>query len=213
VIRPAAKAAALALLGLLLLPHAAPDAAETTLRASRRGNSPLQLHAEARDGSWHIRVLDAGGVERQRIEVPTDAPESPARLVDVDGDGAADLWLPVITGNANTTFELWRMQPARAQFTRAGELFGSVFTLDPRGYLIASGRNGCCAAEHVFHRLDAGSVLVRAFTIARRFGPEAAAAESCTVAPGGETPSAGLVAQICALGADSAMPGKRLPVN
>lgn len=204
------RAAALALLAAL---PATAGAAESALRAQRPRASPLQVHVEAKDGSWHVRVFDSGGVERQRLKVATDAPELPPRIVDADGDGAGDLWLPVIAGNANTTFELWRMQPTRTRFTRAGEVSGSVFTLDDWGYLIASGRSGCCATEHVFHRFAHDGALVPAFTITRQLDPAVPLAEACVVTPDAVKPAADLVARICTLGVESPLPGKRLPVN
>jgi hypothetical protein len=209
-IRPAGLVLALALLAAL---PADADAAETVLRAQRPRSAPVYVHAEARNGSWHVRVLDTGGVERQRFEVPTDAPDSPPRLVDADEDGAADLWLPLITGNANSTFDLWRMEPARTRFARAGEISGSFFTLDPAGYLVATGRNGCCATEHLFHRFDQDGELALAFTLTRRLDPDLPAAERCLAEPGAAKPPTELVERLCALDAEAPMPGRRLPVH
>ncbi|WP_372622738.1 hypothetical protein [Falsiroseomonas sp.] len=204
------RAAALALLAAM---PAGADAAEVALRAARPATSPLQLHVEARDGSWHVRVLDPGGVERQRFAVATEAPGMPPRLLDADGDGAADLWLPVTAGTANATFALWRMQPARAQFVPSGEILGSIFTLHPAGYLVATARSGCCTTEHIFHRFAPDGVLARAFTLTRRRGPALPAAQACAAQAGTLVPPADLVQRLCAPGADRPLPGKRLPVH
>ncbi|PWS36568.1 hypothetical protein DFH01_15595 [Falsiroseomonas bella] len=202
--------AALAVLAAL---PAGADAAEIVLRAERPRSRPLILHVEAQDGAWQVRVLDTGGVERQRFAVPTDAPDAPPRALDADQDGAADLWLPLIAGGANTAFALWRMQPWRSRFVAAGEVSGATFTLDPAGHLVATARSGCCAVEHVFHRFGGDGALDRAFTLTRRLDPELPAAQRCTVEPGSVTPPAKLVEALCALDAEAPIPGRRLPVH
>jgi hypothetical protein len=202
-----------AALGLLAALPAGADAAEIVLRAERPRSRPLILHVEAVSGSWQVRVLDTGGVERQRFAVPTDAPDAAPRAVDADADGAADLWLPVSAGGPNTGFALWRMQPARARFVPAGEVSGSAFTLDPSGHLVATGRGGCCAIEHVFHRFGADGALDRAFTLTRRLAPDIPAAQRCTMEPGSVTPPATLTEGLCDLDAEAPVPGRRLPVH
>jgi hypothetical protein len=204
------RAAAIVLLAAL---PAGADAAEIVLRAERPRSRPLIVHAEAVAGSWQVRVLDTGGVERQRFAVPTDAPDSPPRALDADEDGAADLWLPVVVAGPNTGFALWRMQPNRSRFVAAGEVSGAAFTLDPTGYLVATGRSGCCAKEHVFHRFGADGALDRAFTLTRRLDPDLPPLERCTVEAGSVTPSAALVQGLCALDAEAPIPGRRLPVH
>jgi hypothetical protein len=204
------RAAAAAVL-LLAAPGA--GAGEIVLRAPRAATSPLQLRVEARDGSWQVRVLDPGGVERQRFAVATQAPDAPPRLLDADGDGSADLWLPVTTGTAKASFDLWRMQPGRAQFVRSGEILGSIFTLHPAGYLVATARSGCCATEHIFHRFAPDGVLARAFALSRRLDPGQAATPACAAEAGTLAPPADLVRRLCAPGADRPMLGKRLAVH
>ena len=109
---------AAALLGLAL---PAADAARATLRATRPGDTALELRAQSTAEHWIIDVLE-GGVPGQRIEVQTDLPDVRPALADANGDGAPDLWVPVIGGNANTAWDLWIMEPARARFRRAGEI-------------------------------------------------------------------------------------------
>jgi len=73
--------------------------------AARRPAGPGAAALEARSTAthWIIRVRE-GGRERQRIEVTTDLPETAPRLADANGDGAPDLWVPVIGGNADTAW-------------------------------------------------------------------------------------------------------------
>lgn len=177
----------------------AAEAARTTLRAARPGATPLVLQATSSQEYWTIAVLE-GGVESQRIEVQSDLPEVLPRLADTNGDGAADLWVPVIGGNANTAWDVWLMQPDRARFRRAGEVSGLGFSRDAAGHMVALGRNGCCSVSYTFHDFTAEGVLREAFAIERRLDdlgrgscepsaiaidpPAAAVRATCALPPG-----------------------------
>lgn len=188
------KVAAATVLALLLGGMAA-AAEETALSARRPGLPPVALRAEASETAWVVRVLDAAGQEVQRVEVQSDALESGVGLEDADGDGAADLWIPVMTGNANTAYEIWRMTPAQGRFVRAGEVSGVDFRRDGP-YFVALGRNGCCGAEAEFFRFPAGGGMARAFMIALAFN-ERGRVERCGVDPGTERPSEALRRRWC----------------
>jgi hypothetical protein len=191
---------------LLALAIPATAAAQETLRAARPGAPPVELRAARTEAGYRITVRDAKGAARQTIEVESDAP-SGLRLADIDGDGAADLWVPVMGGNANTAYEVWRMLPAEGRFRRAGEVSGFGFRRDA-GFLVAVGRNGCCALSYEFHRL-AGDALVLAFTIGARFR-ENGRVEACEATPERESPAAELRRRWCAPGVDGPLPGQRL---
>lgn len=189
------------LLAVALLALALPvaQAARATLRATRPGAPALTLQAVSNAEYWIITVLD-GGVESQRIEVQSDLPQTAPRLADTNGDGALDLWVPVIGGNANTAWDVWLMQPAEGRFRRAGEVSGIAFSRDAAGRLVTLGRNGCCAVEYTFHDLTAEGALREAFAIERRVDdlgrgscepsaiaiepPARAVTETCRLRPG-----------------------------
>lgn len=189
----------LAIVAFIALALPAAEAARTTLRATRPGAEPLVLRATSLQEHWTIAVLE-GGVESQRIEVQTDLPDVLPRLADTNGDGAADLWVPVIGGNANTAWDVWLMEPARARFRRAGEVSGIGFSRDAAGRLVALGRNGCCSVVYTFHDFTAEGAMREAFAIERRIDnlgrgtcepaaiainpPAAAVAATCRLAPG-----------------------------
>ena len=157
------------------------------------------LQATSSQEYWTIAVLE-GGVESQRIEVQSDLPEVLPRLADTNGDGAADLWVPVIGGNANTAWDVWLMQPDRARFRRAGEVSGLGFSRDAAGRMVALGRNGCCSVSYTFHDFTAEGALREAFSIERRLDdlgrgscdpsaiaidpPAAAVRATCALPPG-----------------------------
>lgn len=200
-----------ALLAALLLAGLALPAAEAqraTLTAPRQNMTPLTLRAEHGQDHWRILVLE-GGMESQRIEVQSDLPEVRPRLADADGDGAPDLWVPVIGGNANTAWEVWLMRPAEARFVRAGEVSGLGFSRDRGGMLVALGRNGCCASSLTWHRFSAEGALREAFAVERQEGfSRALACEGLAIA---EEPPAATVRAACGL-AVGQMPGRRLGV-
>lgn len=158
-----------ALLAAALLACALPvaQAARTTLRAARPGNTPLELRAQSSAEHWTIAVLD-GGVESQHITVQSDLPDILPRLNDTNGDGAPDLWVPVIGGNANTAWDVWLMQPGQARFRRAGEVSGIGFSRDSAGRLVALGRNGCCSVVYTFHDFTAEGALRETFAVERQ---------------------------------------------
>jgi hypothetical protein len=196
-------------LAAALLAIALPAAAEqATLRASRPNMTPLTLRAASSAEHWVIRVQE-GGIDSQRIEVQTDLPRTRPRLADANGDGAPDLWVPVIGGNANTAWDLWIMRPAEARFVRAGELSGLAFARDRQGRLIALGRNGCCASSLLYHRFGPQGALQEAFSVERQEGfSRALSCEGVAIA---EDPPAAAVRQACGL-APGGLPGTRLGV-
>lgn len=199
------RRALLAALVLLALPA---EAARTTLRAARPGNTPLELRATSTAEHWVIEVLE-GGVASQRIAVQTDLPERPPRLADANGDGAPDLWVPVIGGNADTAWDLWIMDPARAQFRRAGEISGLSFSRDSAGRLVSLGRDGCCTVSYTFHDIGPDGRLRELFGVERRI--DNLGRGTCEPNEITATPRADAVTALCRL-RPGAMPGTRLPL-
>jgi hypothetical protein len=186
----------------------AAEAARATLLAARPGARPLTLQAVSSAEYWTISVLD-GGAESQRIEVQSDLPETLPRLADVDGDGAPDLWVPVIGGNANTAWDVWLMQPRQARFRRGGEVSGLAFSRDAAGRLVTLGRNGCCSVDYTFLDVTAEGALREAFSIERRLDERGG--ESCEARAIAIDPPAAVVTATCRL-APGRMPGRLLRV-
>ena len=197
-----------ALLAAALLALAVPAAQATraTLQASRPGAPPLVLQAEASEHSWIIRVIEAG-LEVQRIEVETDLPGTRPELGDANGDGAADLWIPVIGDNANSAWDLWIMQPGESRFRRAGEINGMAFSRDRQGRLAALSREGCCLVSMTFHRIGPEGTLREAFAVNRRL--DVAGPLRCTGGSITEPAPAAVVREVCAL-EPGRMPGVRI---
>lgn len=202
------RRALLAAAALLALVLPAAEAARATLRAARPGATPLELRATSTAEHWVIDVLE-GGVPSQRIEVQTDLPDIPPRLADATGNGAADLWIPVIGGNANTAWDLWIMDPAHARFRRAGEISGLSFSRDARGRLVSLGRDGCCAISYTFHDIGPEGQLRELFGVERRL--DDLGRGSCEPSAIAITPPADAVTGLCRL-RPGAMPGTVLRV-
>ncbi|MBR0671816.1 hypothetical protein [Neoroseomonas soli] len=202
------RRAILAGVALLALALSAAEAARTTLRATRPGAPPLTLRATSSQEHWTISVLE-GGIESQRIEVQSDLPDMLPRLADTNGDGAVDLWVPVIGGNANTAWDLWLMQPDQARFRRAGEIGGLGFSRDSAGRLVSVGRNGCCAVSYTFHTFDAEGTLREAFSIERQV--DDLGRGTCEPVPIAVTPPPAAVRATCGL-RPGQLPGRPLPL-
>ncbi len=204
------------LAGILFLAMSTGLAArEDTLQARRPGGATLRIHYSQAEDGLRIRVQH-GSREAQRFTVPTDVAHARPGLRDANGDGAPDLWIPIMTGNANTQYAIWRMRPAEGRFVEAGEISGLDFRRDPGGFLVATGRNGCCAVSHEFHRFDAQGVLHHAFTIERRFdaadetpGRRSARSE-CSVVPAQTSPPRAVERRYCALRPEARPPGQRI---
>ena len=190
------RRALLAAAALLAVALPAAEAARTTLRATRPGAPPLTMQASSTQDHWVIRVLE-GGVDSQRIEVQSDLPDVLPRLADTNGDGAADLWVPVIGGNANTAWDVWIMQPAEARFRRAGEISGLGFSRDAAGRLVSVGRNGCCSMSYTFHDFDGEGRLREAFAVERQL--DSLGRGSCEATAIATEPQAAAVRATCAL--------------
>lgn len=169
-------------------------------------SGPFELRAARAEAHWRIRVLAAGRVV-QVIEVESDAMHGAPWLGDADGDGAPDLWVPVMSGNANTEYEIWRQDRKEARFREAGMVSGHAFRRDGP-YLVAIGRNGCCGAAYEAFRATAEGRLGLAFTIEARFRDDGAV-EACGAIAEAEAPPAAVVARWCARGADGPIPGRR----
>jgi hypothetical protein len=191
-----------------LLPGGAAPAAELTLRATRPGQPPVLLRAAPQGESWQIGVLDAAGRVVQRIEAG-DPEQGRPSLGDADGDGAADLWVPTMRGNANTEYEIRLMNPASGRFHEAATVSGVQFRRDG-GHLVAMARSSCCAMEYGFYRRGADHRLVLAFSIGRTYAASGKT-ESCEAAAGADPAPPDIHRRWCAPKAEQAPPGRPVP--
>jgi hypothetical protein len=110
------------------------------------------------------------GLSLQVIEETVSGAFSYPYTEDLNGDGAADLMVALMTGNVNTRYALW-LQGEDGLFRRAGELSGVGIGLAPNGYISASGRSSAAEWETQYFRVT-GGVLEEVAAVVNRAGPE-----------------------------------------
>lgn len=133
------------------------------------------------EGALRIEVVDASGASRQVIEETATGTYSYPYSEDIDGDGAADIMVPVLTGNVNTNYALW-LNGADGRFTRAGELSGVRIGQTPGGLIAASGRSSASEWETGYYRVTDGA-LEEVAAVVNRPAPDPGepAAPACEV--------------------------------
>lgn len=126
-------------------------------------NSGLAIEArytKAEDDSTKVavQVVAPGDATLQTIEETMGNTLGGVTTRDVDADGKADLLLPLETGNANTTWAIWR-QEDEGKFRRAGEVSGVSIGRTADGYFAVPARSSANSWEVAFLRLDGGALL------------------------------------------------------
>jgi len=108
-------------------------------------------------GILRAELTGEGGVSLQVIEETASGAFNYPYVEDLTGDGAADLMVPLMTGNVNTAYALW-VQGADGLFTRAGELSGVGISLAPNGFISAAGRSSAVEWETQYFRVTDGAL-------------------------------------------------------
>jgi hypothetical protein len=113
-------------------------------------------YAPAEDDStvMTVQIVAPGDATLQTIEERMGNTFNGPTVRDVDGDGLADVLLPLETGNVNTTWAFWR-QVAGQKFVRAGEPSGVEIEKTDSGYLAVQGRSSAAEYYVTFHKLVA----------------------------------------------------------
>lgn len=107
------------------------------------------------EGKLRVDVVDASGASVQLIEESATGSFSYPYIEDIDGDGAADIMVPLLTGNVNTNYAVW-LKTADGTFKRAGELSGVSIGHTPEGLIAASGRSSAAEWETQYFRVTEG---------------------------------------------------------
>lgn len=122
------------------------------------------------EGTLRVDVLDVSGASLQLIEETATGSYSYPYIEDIDGDGAADIMVPLLTGNVNTNYAVW-LKTADGTFKRAGELSGVSIGQTPEGMIAASGRSNAAEWETGYYRVTDGA-LEEIAAVVNRADPE-----------------------------------------
>ena len=194
------RLASLPVLAVLVIAPGA-EAAEFQGVARIQGGS-VALRAVSSTKAWTVDVT-AGNRRVQRFTVPTEAPEGEPWLADADGDGAPDLWVPTATGNVNTVYQVWLLNPRDGTFANGGEVSGFAFGREGAD-LISASRSSCCSVVYAVGVFAPAGVYDEAFGVEATIN-EAGRVTDCKPANDRPVP-AGWLRRLCRLG-DAELPG------
>lgn len=71
-----------------------------------------------------IEVVAPGDATLQTIEELDEGSYGPPELMDLDADGRDELLVPLMTGNVNTVYAIWRATGEETEYTRIAEVSG-----------------------------------------------------------------------------------------
>ncbi len=137
-------------LAALAVCEAAPETPQSECKVEADG---VRLHVRLGDTA-SAEVIGADGAVTQTLAESGAAQPIAPWIEDVDGDGHADVVMPLIAGNANIEAALWRFDPATNAFVRLGEVSGVARVLTADRYLAVPSRGGAASWEVSFYRFD-----------------------------------------------------------
>lgn len=106
------------------------------------------------EGKVRVQVVAAGDATLQTIEEDILNTFNHPFLQDIDGDGRDELLIPLVTGNVNTSWAIWRAKGAETQFVRLEELSGIDIDRTEDGFITTSARSSASSWEIGYWRMD-----------------------------------------------------------
>jgi hypothetical protein len=88
-----------------------------------------------------VQIVGPGDATLQTIDEQMEGTAAVPKVQDVDADGRPDLLLPLLSGNVNTNWAVWRGMP-EGGFSRAGELSGVKIARSKDGQIATVARSG-----------------------------------------------------------------------
>lgn len=104
-----------------------------------------------------VQVIGADGTPGQLIEEESFSPYSIPTLSDLNGDQEAELLIPKETGNVNTNYAVFALQPD-GTYLRLGEMSGTNWETSTDGFLAVSSRGSAASLEIAFIDVEPGDL-------------------------------------------------------
>lgn len=146
-------------------------------------------------GKVSVQVVAPGDATLQTIEEEILNTFNHPFLQDIDGDGRDELLIPLVTGNVNTSWAIWRAKGEETQFVRLEELSGIDVDRTDDGFITTSARSSASSWEIGYWQMD-GDDLEPVVTVSvSAEGVDAdgnAINETCTVTDAGGLAEIGL---------------------
>jgi hypothetical protein len=111
-----------------------------------------------------IQVVETGDATLQTISEHVSGDAGVPHAEDIDGDGYAELLVPLETGTVNTSYAIWLMPAGARQFIRVGEVSAVDFKHTDSGYIAASARSSANEWAVQFFKLTDEPKLVPVLT-------------------------------------------------
>jgi hypothetical protein len=132
----------------------------------------------------------------QTITETAERSYGPPAFNDLDSDGRPDLLVPLMTGNVNTSYAVWRDTGEATPFARAGEL-GGIDVGATGGGMFASTARGSAASWYTSYYVFRSNLLVPIATAQTDLSEDGK--ETCTVTDDGGLESVGMTLEAAQL--------------
>lgn len=192
---PEAEAATLPDCGALTEVELGPNGtADCRLTASGETGWSVEVnYSEGAEGAVDVslKIAAVDGAEIQTIHETAQSAYGLPYFVDLDSDGRAELLVPLMTGNVNTSYAVWRGKEGDPEFVRTGEVSGIDVTAYEPGLFITPARSSASSWNTTYHVFEDNTVT-RVATAEITLGETEDAPGSCTVVDDGGLAKIGL---------------------
>lgn len=106
-----------------------------------------------------LAIATADGMAVQTITETAESAYGLPEFKDLDNDGRAEILVPLLTGNVNTNYAVWRGEEGEPTYVRAGEIHGIDMGPLEDG-LFASSARGSAATWYASYYVFDGATLV-----------------------------------------------------
>jgi len=139
---------------------------------------------EYADVNVDIQVLTANGKVKQTITETSGYVFGMPKIKDLDVDGRNEVLVPLMTGNANTVYAVWRSHSNSQKYMRAGEI--SAFNFEPaeNGLFQTSARASAVSWATSYYKFIDGNITEIA-TAMTQLPDSEDGVETCTLSDDG----------------------------